>query len=92
MFHSSGNAPLNSIVGAQGKTACTSTTFSNKSINGSALITSNNGNAPNINGNAPILPTEVFCSFTEKELEKLEKKEKPENQKKHLFTRFLKSF
>ena len=56
MFHSSGNAPLNSIVSTHGIAPSTSSAFWNNSIDGNAPNTSNNGNAPNNNGNAPLHP------------------------------------
>ena len=51
VFHSSGNAPLNSFVSTHGNVPSTSTTFLNKSFNGNI---SDNGNAPNNNGNVPL--------------------------------------
>ena len=56
VFHSSGNAPLNSIVSTHGNAASTSSAFWNNSIDGNAPNTSNNGNAPNSCGNAPLPP------------------------------------
>ena len=56
VFHSSGNAPLNSIVVTQGNVPSTSSAFWNNSFDGNALNTSNNGNAPNSNRNAPLPP------------------------------------
>ena len=56
VFHSSGNAPLNSIVSTQGKIPSTSSAFWINSIDGNAPNTSNNENAPNSNGNAPLPP------------------------------------
>ena len=56
VFHSSGNAPLNSIVSAHGNAPSTSSVFWNNIIDGNAPNTSNNGNAPNNNGNAPLHP------------------------------------
>ena len=52
VFHSSGKAPLISIV----STHCTSSAFWNNSIDRNAPNTSNSGSAPNSNENAP-LPT-----------------------------------
>ena len=56
VFHSSGIAPLNSIIITQGNAPSTSSAFWNNSIDRNALNTSNNGNAPNNNGNAPLHP------------------------------------
>ena len=56
VFHSSGNAPLNSIASTHGNAPNTSSAFWNNSIDGNAPNTSNNGNAPNSNGNAPLPP------------------------------------
>ena len=56
LFHSSGNATLNSIVSTHGNAPSTSSAFWNNSIDGNAPNTSNNGNAPNSNGNAPLPP------------------------------------
>ena len=56
VFHSSGNAPMISIVSTQGNAPSTSSAFWNNSIEGNALNTSNNGNAPNSNGNNPLPP------------------------------------
>ena len=56
VFHSSGNAPLNSNVSTQGNVPSTSSAFWNNSIDGNAPNISNNGNAPNNNGNAPLPP------------------------------------
>ena len=56
VFHSSGNAPLNSIVSTHGNAPSTSSAFWNNSIDGNAPNTSNNGNAPNSIGNAPLPP------------------------------------
>ena len=55
VFHSSGNAPLNSIVSTRGNAPSTSSAFWNNSIDGNTPNTSNNGNAPNANGSAPLL-------------------------------------
>ena len=57
VFHSSRNAPLNSIVSTHGNAPKTPSTFWNNSIDGNAPNTSYNGNAPNRNGNAPLPPT-----------------------------------
>ena len=56
VFHSSGNAPLNSIVSTHGNAPSTSSVFWNNSNDGNAPTTSNKGNAPNNNGNAPLPP------------------------------------
>ena len=56
VFHSSGNAPLYSIVGTHGNAPSTPSAFWKNSIDGNAPNTSNNGNAPNNNGNAPLPP------------------------------------
>ena len=56
VFHSSGNAPLNSIVSTHGNAPSTSSAFLNNSVNANAPNTSNNGNAPNSNGSAPLPP------------------------------------
>ena len=56
VFHSSGNAPLNSIVSTHGNAPSTSSAFWNNSIDGNFPNTSNNGKAPNNNGNAPLPP------------------------------------
>ena len=56
VFHSSGNAPLNSIVSTHGNAPSTSSAFWTNSIDGNAPNTSNSGYAPNINGNAPLPP------------------------------------
>ena len=50
VFHSSGNAPVNSILSTHGSAPGTSSTFSNNSIDGIAPNTSSNGNAPTSNG------------------------------------------
>ena len=64
VFHSSGNAPVNSIVSTHGKTPSTSTNVLNYSLKRNAASTSNNGNAPKSNGNAP-LPSPYFsCKRT----------------------------
>ena len=47
VFHSSGNAPLNSIVNIHGNAPSTSSAFWNNSIDKNAPNSSNNGNAPN---------------------------------------------
>ena len=65
VFHSSGNAPPNSIVSTHGNVPCASNSFLNNSINGNAPNTPNKGNAPNSNGNAPLPPPSIFCIFTE---------------------------
>ena len=54
VFHSSGNAPLNSIVSAHGNAPSTASTFLNNSFNGNASNTYNIGKVPNSNGNAPL--------------------------------------
>ena len=46
VFHSSGNAPLNSIFSTHGKAPSTSSAFWNNNIDGNAPNISNNGNAP----------------------------------------------
>ena len=56
VFHSSGNAPLNSFVSTERNAPRTSSAFWNNSIDGNAPNTSNNGNAANNNGNAPFPP------------------------------------
>ena len=56
VFHSSGNAPLNSIVSTHGNAPSTSSAFWNNSIDGNAPNTSDNGNAPNSNVNSPLPP------------------------------------
>ena len=56
VFHSSGNAPLNSIVSTHVNAPSISSAFWNNSIDGNAPNTSNNGNAPNSNGIAPLTP------------------------------------
>ena len=56
VFHSSGNAPLNSIFSTHGNVPSISSVFLNSSIDGNAPNTSNKGNAPNNNGNAPLPP------------------------------------
>ena len=73
VFHSSGNAPLNSIVSIQANVPSTSNAFWNNSIDENAPNTSNNGNAPNNNGNAPLTPPKIFCNLIKKKLEKIEK-------------------
>ena len=73
VFHSSGTAPLNSIVGGYGNAASTSFTFLNNSTNANAPNTLINGNARNSEGNAPLPQLQVFCNFTKNELEELEK-------------------
>ena len=65
VFHSLGNAPLNSIVSTHGNAPNTSSAFWNNSIDGKAHNTSNNGNAPNANGNAPLPHLKIF-TFSEK--------------------------
>ena len=54
VFHSSGNAPLNSLVRTHRIAPSTSSTFWKTSINGNEPNTSNNGNVPNSNGNAAL--------------------------------------
>ena len=70
VLHSSGNAPLKSIVSTHRNAPSTSSTFLNNSnngnapststtvlknsINGHAPNTSNNGNVPHSNGSAPL--------------------------------------
>ena len=56
VFHSSGNAPLNSMASTPGNAPCTSSAFWNNSIDGNANNSSNIGKAPNSNGNAPLPP------------------------------------
>ena len=56
-FHSSGNAPLNSIVSTHGYTPSTSDTILNFSINGKAPYNSNYENFSNSNGIAPLSPS-----------------------------------
>ena len=56
VFHSSGNAPLNSIISTPGNAPSTSSAFWINSFDGIAPNTSNNRNAPNSNGNALLLP------------------------------------
>ena len=56
VFHSPGNAPLNSIVSTQGNAPSTSSAFWNNGFDGNAPNTSKNGNAPNSIGNAALLP------------------------------------
>ena len=56
VFHSSGIAPLNSIVSTQGNVPSTSSAFWNNSIDGNAPNTSKNGNTPNSNGKTPLPP------------------------------------
>ena len=91
VFHSAVKAPLNSIVSTQGNAPSTSSAFWNKSIDGNSPNTSNNGNAPNSNGNTPLPPPKSFCNLTKKKLRKFKKKHENKN-KKHLFSRFVKSF
>ena len=69
VFHSSGNAPLNSIVNTHGNAPSSSSSFLNNCINGNAPITSNNGKAPNTKGIAPLPPPQIFCNFTKKNSE-----------------------
>ena len=57
VFHSSANAPLNSIVSTRGNAPSTSSPFWSDSIYGIAPTTCDNGNAPNSNGNAPLPPS-----------------------------------
>ena len=54
VFHSSGNAPLNSIVSTHGNAPSTSSAFWNNSIDGNAPNTFNNANAPINIGNAAL--------------------------------------
>ena len=56
VFQRSGKAFLNSIVISHENPPSTSSIFWNNIIDGNAPYTSNNGNAPNSNGNAPLLP------------------------------------
>ena len=56
VFHSSGNAPLNSIASTHGIAPSTSNAFWNNSIDGNNPNISNNGNAPNSNVIAPLPP------------------------------------
>ena len=60
VFHSSGNAPPNSIVSTHGNVPRASSSFLNNSINGNAPNTPNKGNAPNCNGNAPLSHLQFF--------------------------------
>ena len=83
VFHSSGNAALNSIVSTHGKAPFTSSTFSNNSIDGNAPNTSNNGNAPKSNGNAPIPPLKNVVIL--QKLEKLGKKVKTRDRNKNTY-------
>ena len=81
VFHSSGNAPLNSIVSTHGNAPSTSNAFWINSIDRITPKTSNTGNASKSNGNAPLTPP-FFCNFTKKETRKIEKKGKNRKQKK----------
>ena len=63
VFHSSGNAPLNSFVSTQGSAPSISSAFWNNSIDGNTPNTSNNGNAPDSNGNAPIHHLKLFVTL-----------------------------
>ena len=56
VFHSSGNAPLYSIVSTHGNAPSTSSAFWNNSSDGNAPNTSKNGNAPSNNGYTPLPP------------------------------------
>ena len=56
VFHSSGNAPLNSIISTHGNAPSTSNACWNNSSDGNAPNISNHGNAPNSKGNAPLPP------------------------------------
>ena len=56
VFHSSGIAPLHSIVSTYGNAPSTSSAFWNNSFDGNAPNTPNNANASNSNGNAPLPP------------------------------------
>ena len=71
VFHSSGNATLNSIVSTHGNAPSTSSVFWNSSIDGNAPNTSNNRNAPNSNGNAPLPPPYNFCNLTKMKIKKM---------------------
>ena len=70
VFHSSGNAPLTSIISTQGNAPSTSRTFLKNSVEGNVPNTSNNGNVPNSNGNAPL----IYLYFYKKETRKIRKK------------------
>ena len=56
VFHSSGNAPLISIVNTHRNDPSTSSAFWNNSIDGNAPNAFYNGKAPNANGNVPVPP------------------------------------
>ena len=62
VFHSFGNAPLNSIVSTHGNALSTSCAFWKNSLDENAPNTSNNGNAPNNNGNPPLPPPGVLLT------------------------------
>ena len=84
VFHSSGNAPLNSIVSTHGNAPSTSSACWNNSIHGNALETSNNGNAPNSNGKPPFPHLEPFV-ISQKQTQKNRKKiEKLKNKRETL--------
>ena len=56
VFHSSGNAPLNSNVSTHGNAPSSSSSFLNNCINGNAPTTSNTGKPPNTERNALLPP------------------------------------
>ena len=64
VFHSAGNASLNSIVSTHGNAPSTSCTFLNDSIDGKAPNIYNIGNIPNSNRKAPLPSPFFFCNFT----------------------------
>ena len=79
VVHTLGNVPPKFIAGA----TSASSTFSVYRIKGNAPNTSNNGNSPNDNGNAPLAPTyKVFCNFTEEKLKEMEKGKNSKNKSK----------
>ena len=88
VFHSSENAPLNSIVSTHGNAPSTSSAFRTNSIDGNAPNTSNNGNAPNNNGNAPLPHLKFFVTLPKRNSENLKKREKTKTRK-NIYLDFL---
>ena len=86
------DVPPNVIDSTHWKAACTSNTFLKNTFIGKALITSNNGNAPNKNGNVPLLPPQlVYLVILQKANSVNRRKEKTRKTKKTLITYTLHS-
>ena len=82
MVYAVGNVPPNFNASNDGKSRSFSKTFLIDSINGYAPNTSNDGNAPNSNGSAPLHPIQVSSVVLQKRNSKKWKKKRVKLEKK----------